>query len=86
MACGVPVVATKVGGLPELISEGEVGHLYPVGDVEAMAGGVLEILAAGKLDEYRSHAQQRAGDHYSAEQIAPLYEAFYKEIIDRGPS
>ncbi len=86
MACGVPVVATKVGGLPELISEGEAGHLYPVGDVEAMAGGALNILAAGKLDEFRSNAQQRAADNYSAEQISPLYEAFYKEIIDRGPS
>ncbi len=86
MACGVPVVATDVGGLPELISEGETGHLYPVGDVEAMIGGALDILAAENLEEFRSNAQQRAADHYSAEQIAPLYEAFYEEIIDRGPS
>ncbi len=86
MACGVPVVATKVGGLPELILEGETGHLYPVGDVEAMAAGVLDILAAGKLDEFRSNARQRAADHYSAEQVVPLYEAYYQEIIDRGPS
>ena len=86
MACGVPVVATDVGGFPELISEGETGHLYPVGDVEAMIGGALDILAAENLEEFRSNAQQRAADHYSAEQIAPLYEAFYEEIIDRGPS
>ena len=85
MACGVPVIATKVGGLPELIAEGETGYLFPVRDVEAMASGALEILEGGKLDDFRAYSRQRAADHYSAEQIAPQYEDFYSEIIERGP-
>ena len=85
MACGVPVVATQVGGLPELISEGLTGHLCPVGEIEGMATAALDILAAGKLDEFRSNSRQRAADNYSAEQIAPQYEAFYREVIERGP-
>jgi type III pantothenate kinase len=44
MACGLPVVATAVGGLLETIEDGRTGHLVPSGDVTALAEGVLKLL------------------------------------------
>jgi glycosyltransferase involved in cell wall biosynthesis len=44
MACGRPVVATKVGGIPEVITEGKTGYLVPAGDAQAMARRVIELL------------------------------------------
>ena len=43
MACEVPVVATNVGGLPEVVADGETGFLVPVGDTDAMAARILEL-------------------------------------------
>ena len=40
MACKVPSIATRVGGVPELIDDGVTGLLFPVGDVDAMAAGL----------------------------------------------
>ena len=45
MACGVPVIASCVGGLPDVVAEGETGFLSPVGDVAAMAAHVSRLLA-----------------------------------------
>ena len=84
MACEVPVVATRVGGLPELISPGETGELFPVGDIEGMAGGALGILGGQKLERLRAAARRRAVTSYSAEKIVPLYEAYYQEILQRS--
>jgi glycosyltransferase involved in cell wall biosynthesis len=45
LACGVPVVATDVGGIPELIRDGRDGALVPYGDVPALADALLRVLA-----------------------------------------
>ena len=49
MACEVPVIATRVGGLPEVVEDGECGYLFGVGDVQGMAERAIEILSDAGL-------------------------------------
>jgi L-malate glycosyltransferase len=81
MACGTPVVASRVGGLPEVVEEGEGGHLFEIGDVEGMADAAVELLS----DEARWKAQAAAArrvaeERFSADLIVPVYERFYRSI------
>ena len=64
MACKVPTIATRVGGVPELIDDGVTGLLFPVGDVEAMAAGALE--PAERSGAAQRHARIRAQDRAKA--------------------
>lgn len=82
MNCGVPVVASHIGGLPEVIVHGETGYLLPVGDVEGMAAKAVEILSdPARLSLFRAQARRRAEQHFDAENIIPQYEAFYEELL-----
>ncbi len=83
MACEVPVVATRVGGLPEVVIDGECGSLHEVGDVEAMACAALEILDPARLPEYRRASRARAVGHFAADRIIPIYEDYYTEVLER---
>ncbi|HLS46933.1 MAG TPA: N-acetyl-alpha-D-glucosaminyl L-malate synthase BshA [Gemmatimonadales bacterium] len=81
MACGVPVVASRAGGLPEVVRDGENGILEPVGSVEAMGRRAVDLLR----DEAR-HARMReaaiATAHtYSADRIVPMYEELYRRVL-----
>ncbi len=82
MNCGVPVIATDVGGLPELVVHGETGFLFPIGETEEMAAA-----AAGLLHDHEKHqrfgtqARARAVQGFNANQIIPKYEAFYEEVL-----
>ncbi len=80
MACGVPVVATNVGGLPEVMRDGETGALVPVGDVDAMAKKALELLQPATWKAARAAAVRRAAD-FSAELIVPRYENLYQRMV-----
>ena len=82
MACEVPVVASDVGGLPELVNDGEAGHLCPVGDVDGMALAVMKILEPGVFEEFRFKARKRAVELFSAERIVPQYETYYQQVLD----
>lgn len=86
MACCVPAVATRVGGVPELIDSGNNGLLYEVGDVDGMAAGAISILSDPALLETFSKAARRtAQDHFCASRIIPLYERYYEQIVAAPP-
>jgi N-acetyl-alpha-D-glucosaminyl L-malate synthase BshA len=82
LACEVPVVATRVGGLPEVVRHGENGFLLPLGDVEGMAGAALELLG----DEPRRRAFGVAGRRWAVERFAQdrvvaQYRAIYERVL-----
>ena len=84
MAMGVPVVATTAEGLPELVRDGETGHLVPVGDFGAMARRGIEILGDPKRHGALSAASRRVSvERYDVGRVIPLYERFYAAMAPR---
>lgn len=87
MACGVPVVTSDAGGLPEVVIEGEVGHHLPVGDFEGMADAGAAILADRALHrKYAANARAHAVERYSVERVVPMYEDHYRRILEADRS
>lgn len=85
MACGVPPVATRTGGVPDLISHGKDGYMEPVGDVDAQALRLTELLSDGTLhDRMAAEARNTAQTRFSTDLIIPRYEAYYEQICARG--
>ena len=81
MACGAPAVASRAGGLPEVIDDGVNGILEPAGSVEAMGRRAVELLRdAGRYQAMREAAVAKAGE-FSADRIVPMYEALYAEAV-----
>jgi N-acetyl-alpha-D-glucosaminyl L-malate synthase BshA len=86
MACRVPAIATRVGGVPELIDSGVNGVLCEVGDVEAMANAAISLLSdSDLLQKFSNAARRTAQDHFCASRIIPLYERYYERIIAAPP-
>jgi len=82
MACEVPVIATRVGGVPELVDSGQTGCLAPVGAVEEMARCSVELLSDPKrLRDVGKVARQTALERYDRDQIVPRYEDFYRKLV-----
>jgi len=82
MNCSVPVIATETGGLPEVITHGKTGYLYPVGEIKKMAEKSIELLSSPEKHElFKQQARKRATQSFNADQIIPQYEAFYEEIL-----
>jgi len=82
MACGVPPVATRVGGVPELITDGVDGYLEEVGDIDAQAGRVTALLTDADLfAQIASAARETALTRFCTEMIIPQYEGYYREMI-----
>ena len=81
MACGVPPVATRVGGVPELITDGVDGYLEAVGDIQAQAARVVALLTDDALhDACRGAARWTATERFCAEKIIPRL----REVLRRG--
>jgi N-acetyl-alpha-D-glucosaminyl L-malate synthase BshA len=87
MCFACPSVATRVGGIPEVVEENETGMLVPFGDADALARAVESLIAnpARRVAMGRA-AQIRARKLFSAEAIVPQYEALYRRVCSRGCS
>jgi L-malate glycosyltransferase len=85
MACEVVPIATRVGGVPEVIEHGISGYLADVGDVDTMAGYALELLGdASKLEIMGKQARAQAKSRFCASKIVPQYEEFYRRVLERS--
>ncbi len=86
MACGVPVISTNAGGLPEINVHGKTGFLSEVGDILDMSQHALEIL---KDDKTLKHFKEQALEHargFSKQRIIPMYEALYNKVLEEYKS
>jgi N-acetyl-alpha-D-glucosaminyl L-malate synthase BshA len=81
MACGAPVVASRAGGLTEVIDDGVNGILEPVGSVEAMGRRAVELLRDPERHSAVRAAAIARAQEFSADRIVPMYEAFYEEVL-----
>ena len=83
MSCEVPVVASRVGGLPEVVDEGVSGFLREVGDVDAMAEAVLRIVSDEALQSSMGRAGRKvAVEQFTTDRIIPQYLDYYREVIE----
>jgi len=83
MACGVPPVCSKVGGVPEVITDGVEGFLVKTGDVKKMAARSLEILTSPERREQMGKAARaRALKQFCTTKIIPQYESLYKRVLE----
>jgi len=81
MACGVPPVATLTGGVPDLITNGVDGFMEPVGDVDAHAERLIELLSSDKLyNRIAKAARDTAESRFSTDLIIPRYERYYQQV------
>ena len=82
MASGVPVVASRVGGLPEVVVDGETGILCELGDANGMAEAAVRLLTDGALHQkFAEAARRRALETFSETQVMPLYEKVYEAAL-----
>jgi glycosyltransferase involved in cell wall biosynthesis len=83
MACEVPVIATNVGGIPEVVTDGATGYLSPLGDVEKMAADAARLVADEPLRRGMAvAARESALSRYSTDRIIPQYISFYERVLN----
>jgi N-acetyl-alpha-D-glucosaminyl L-malate synthase BshA len=82
MACGIPVISSNAGGLPEINTHGETGYLSDVGDVDDMADWGIKLLGnEDLLSKMKENAYNRAHS-FTIDKVVPQYEALYNRVID----
>ena len=82
MACKVPSIATRVGGVPELIDDGVTGLLYDVGDIEGMSQGALSLLNdRDKLNAMREAGRKTAQKRFCSSLVVPHYVRYYQQVL-----
>jgi N-acetyl-alpha-D-glucosaminyl L-malate synthase BshA len=85
MACEVPVVASRVGGLPEVVTDNETGLLSEVGDIDKMARDAASLLRdSERRQEMGRLARDSAIGRYRTDVVIPKYIEFYEKVLARG--
>ena len=82
-ACEVPVIATRIGGIPEVVTDGETGFLSDVGDTEKMSDDVMKFLNDEEMRRtFGEKARESAVSRYGTELIIPQYIKFYEQVLE----
>ena len=81
MACGVPVVGSRAGGLPEVVEDGISGILEPPGSVEAMGRRAVDLLRDADRHSAMVDAAIARAQLFDADRIVPRYESLYREVL-----
>ncbi len=85
LSCEVPVIASRVGGLPEVVDDGTTGFLLPVGDVEGMADAAARLLSDEPLRQaFGREGRRLAVERYAEEKIVGRYREVYRRVLDNG--
>lgn len=88
MACGTVPIATRVGGLPEVVTDGQDGYLVPVGDTDAMAEVAESVLRSPeRTRQLRAAARNTSLSRFGSESVIRMYVSLYESLLDgRQPS
>ena len=84
MACGVPVVASKIGGIPDVVKNGKTGLLVPPRDPKALAEAIICLLQDENVRRKMGRNARKKAENYSWKRIAEKYERVYEELISGG--
>jgi L-malate glycosyltransferase len=83
MACGVPVISSDIGGLPEVNVDGVTGYIVKMGDVAELAQKTIQLLTDSDLQKKMGKAAiAHATENFTKEKIVPHYEAAYQKAMD----
>ncbi|MDP2884753.1 MAG: N-acetyl-alpha-D-glucosaminyl L-malate synthase BshA [Ignavibacteria bacterium] len=81
MACGVPVISSSVGGLPELQVHGQTGYIAEIGDVERMAKYAIDLLSNSSKHQIFAKAARERALEFDASKIVTQYEQYYQKVL-----
>jgi N-acetyl-alpha-D-glucosaminyl L-malate synthase BshA len=83
MACGVPVISTSVGGLPELVIHNQTGYIAEIGDVDRMAKYTIDLLTnEKKYKSFAKNSRERAVTNFDKNLILPQYVEYYERVLN----
>jgi glycosyltransferase involved in cell wall biosynthesis len=81
MSCGVPVISSSVGGLPELQVHGQTGYIAEIGDVPRMAKYAIELLSNKARHELFARAARERALEFESGKIVKQYEEYYEDCL-----
>lgn len=85
MACEIPVITTKTGGIPEVITDGKNGYLSEVGDIKKMTDDAIKLLFDEKLyKDMSKNARRSVEEKFSSEKIIPEYEKYFLTVLGKN--
>jgi L-malate glycosyltransferase len=82
MSCGVPCIGTDVGGIPEVITDGENGYICSLGDIDEIAAKAVTLLSqSDQYEEFSQNAVRAAKEKFGAKKIVEEYEEIYEQVL-----